>query len=110
MGWKDLPYWVKGGIILASLNMIYSLANMVAINLLNIPLHLLSFNKLLTNISFFPSFEIFRVRVIYPFVIYLGNQTALYRFLLINTIFWLIVGFLFGWIYGKIRKRKEQSN
>ena len=97
MGWKDWPYWLKGGIIVSVFALIFRLAGSMFLlfDSSNI------FERILSYISFFLG---------YPFGIPLANilntGITIIDFILF-LIFYSLIGALIGWIYGKIKSRKS---
>lgn len=115
MGWKDLSYWLRGGIILA-------LIHILALVLLVYPLYL-------KNQSIPAQYEPWPATIImvipdYPAFIMAGiffniigkifDQITdyppafeLFIIFLFGTLQWFIIGAILGWIYGKIKERKN---
>ena len=85
MGWKDLSYWVRGGIIIAGITTLISLLLGTVISGLLFPLA----DYFLDQFSLFGSPTLFATLIAY----------------FINGFFY---GALMGWIYGKIKPKNGQ--
>lgn len=100
MGWKELPSWVKGGII-------------------GVILFLLSLSLFLVYDSFFGTISIIRLSTAFIFVsaypvqiifnLLLGEDNLIEKQLIGCSAFlvWLLLGTLIGWIVGKVKKKKK---
>ncbi|MEK6871967.1 MAG: hypothetical protein AABX16_03630 [Nanoarchaeota archaeon] len=107
MGWSELPTWVKGGVILSGIYLVFFLTIQIILNqiIIDSPLGFLFYLLLIYYpvgfiLSFFPR-EIFvehSYDVLSEFTI-LGWIIGLIGVLLIT----FIIGALIGWIYGKIK-------
>ena len=104
MGWKEWPYWIKGGILLSALSIIFAF--------LLIPFG----NYYPTDIGS-PYWGIILLRPSYVIIDFLQNtglriyaiNDSLYSFfkaLVISLILYFLFGSLIGWIYGKIKAKK----
>lgn len=89
MNWKNLPYWLKGGIIGLTIGLLYGLFSIILI--------------VLVILGYLPAS---------PFN--LGTQSPKFLFLiipfigtLIQTSILFVIGSLIGYIYGKVKLRKE---
>ena len=111
MGWKKLSYWLRGGIIGGVLAILFSLSSYI------LP------DNLLYNSNF--------LGVIISFMIFIPMVTALFISNLFGCffenggvcyylnltlgfvsmfVFYFIIGAIIGWLYGKIRNRKNKIN
>jgi len=105
MGWKDWPYWLKGGIILGS---VFSLLSLF---LWAIPYNFI--NALLGN-----KLELFfGIPALLSMITGLGHIDigsgkmdiiAGITFSLLSFIIYFIPGSLIGWIYGKIKSKSQK--
>jgi len=91
MGWKELPAWIKGGIILGVLDIILVLYVIISS-------HPLDAQLLALGIVQFPSLFLFS---------WLGqNYTQnIYIISLGGILTWFLIGAIIGWIVGKIRNK-----
>ena len=117
--WKNWPYWLKGGVTFSIISLVLSLmitkymplniilsgTNFVwilipSIIISNIPiftLFLLGFNEKTVNLlNAFPDAWYFATPNLYA--------------LIFISIFYFIVGSIVGWVYGKIKSRKQINN
>ncbi len=99
MSWKNWSYTKKGGVIGLGL---YIIVNVIT----------LSLSLFLAKVQFV--FLIFIFTAYFPMAFLfielfgpLSNFSGIIIFLLINSIFWFVVGSLTGWIYGKIKSRNK---
>jgi hypothetical protein len=104
MGWKNWPSWLKGGVILASINLIILLIILVLSKII--------FGPAQSNGSpawFAPIIFLFLVIISIPAEL-LGNY---FRSdmgfpnslgLIVSIIFYFIVGAIIGWLIGKFKK------
>ncbi|MBI2558573.1 hypothetical protein HYW20_04575 [Candidatus Woesearchaeota archaeon] len=92
MGWKDWPYWLKGGVIVLGIYLIATLS-------------LLPFGETGGN----PRFPLWLVPSLFPLFILieiLGDvQINPY---IISPIFYFLIGSLIGWIVGKFKSKNVQ--
>ena len=88
MGWKDLPYWLKGGIIAVSINLLVAIFTSSSRSEMNGIVYAWSLAPLYY-------FKFFRSQ--YPNLISLTG-----------AIMYFLIGALIGWIYGKIKNRKDK--
>lgn len=99
MGWKEWSYWLKGGLILSIIALVFRLTGgMFELFPSSNPLE-----KFLGSASFFFG---------YPFGIPLANLFNTGIVIIDITIFlgiYFIIGAFIGWIYGKIKNRKLNS-
>src|SRR3989338_3075916 len=87
MGWKDLPYWLKGGIILIAIRIIAPILSLI----LGIYIPAEVFPRVFligTFLNIFAKFLTYNLPILD---------------LLVNFVEAFIVGIILGWIYGKIR-------
>ena len=115
MGWKDLPSWLKGGVIFSSIVLIFYLIALVGENITNgfggldfiiVPVFLLLvllsaplifiFSKLGLFNLFFNSGEMF------------GSSPKLLGGIAL-LIFYFLIGALIGWIVGKIKSKNSKT-
>ncbi|MBI2631989.1 hypothetical protein HYW75_03225 [Candidatus Pacearchaeota archaeon] len=93
MGWKNWPYWLKGGVI--GIIFIYLILLLGIFNILN--------ENSFLYILLLPALVVF---FYFPYTFNLGG----YEWQFITySIYGLIIGALIGWIYGKIKKKKETN-
>ena len=93
MGWKDLNYWLKGGILSAIIFVI---------------VFLLAFYLDATygghpGLLIFPLIPLIILSSLFNLDISLTNSFIIVILLLL--FFWFIVGAIIGWMYGKIKNR-----
>jgi len=103
MGWKEWPYWLKGGIMgLIVYLIIFGLFFIVSLNCRKGFCGYISIN---TVLYFFVSiiFLILNIDII-P---YLSNPLAI-LFILVNLTAVFVIGSLIGFIIGKIKSRGEE--
>src|SRR3989344_1138600 len=115
MGWKDWPYWLKGGIVLTILYVLFS--GIIYFYANNCGTDFCEFIIILIYLPFYiPFVFIMRVLVLFPFPF--ERYTTLFTFVnkyfnpfsessqlslfIINLVLIFILGSLFGLIYGKI--------
>ena len=80
MGWKNWPYWLRGGI---SLDLLIIISMIIFPKLSEIPI--------ISILLYFPLF--------YGFII--GGLIILFC--------WFIIGAIIGWIYGKIKRESNNE-
>lgn len=105
MGWKNLPYWLKGGVIFLVISiflhlfikLLYVLTPIVGISFL-------IWYPLSWILYFLPSLIIFWNSIFEPdtFIPIVSGTNVIHVF-----IFYFIIGAIIGWIYGKIKSRKQ---
>jgi len=126
MGWKNWPYWLRGGII--SFIIVFALTILYTLNLVIIELivpggdidYISGIEDILTVISFFMiviiafivsipllPLSIFGVRSIPG--IDAGNILSNYLFFFFMSIIWFIIGAIIGLIVGKVKKKKQEN-
>ena len=96
MGWKNWPYWLRGGII------------GLIIEVLAYPVFFLC----LSNYDYICLIFLFPSSFIGPLVELtdsIGPQITMSTFLIINAIIVIILGIVIGWVIGKIKSRKKTS-
>lgn len=114
MGWKELPYWLKGVVIIFSLIAAY-------IIIVGLFLGIISKGKctpceamtgVLCEQYFIDCFDessmIFYAPITIPSPIsapFSGMNVGIYFPIMYSLLWWIIIGVLIGWIYGKIKKR-----
>jgi hypothetical protein len=92
MGWKNLSYWLKGGIILAGINF-----------LLIVLYYLISNGQ---GSYYDPSAFLYISSFLVTDFFYWGSNSPLEIFIF-SSIFYFIIGAIIGLIYGKIKNRKR---
>lgn len=105
MGWKTWPYWLKGGIILLAISVIY---NLIA--------YFLALSNLVGGVSNLGEFMILFQAIIVgiPLMLlgiidqiqYLNNSTGVIIFV-VSIIISFLIGAFIGWIVGKIKSRNQ---
>ncbi len=90
MGWKDWPYWIKGGVILIILWIIFNIASSIYVLFFCWDSSLYCNPNVLRLMSF----------------TYFSNRQ---NNIVVDIIFILFIGVLLGWIYGKIKQSKKDS-
>lgn len=106
MGWKDWPYWLKGGIIglivFLVISLFFILYEFIGIGVFIDFFFILSiFFSIITSLPFY----------IYDFILQIlsiniyWNSFSLFISGVINYFF---TGAIIGWIYGKIKERKNK--
>ena len=103
MRWKDWPYWLKGGIILLVIYVIFT-----------VPL-LLSYNQQTSKFNDNPISSILLIVNIMGGILLLLSGTisvfgdvtlkSIISLIVINSILYTLIGALIGWIYGKIKNK-----
>ena len=110
MGWKDLSYWLKGGLLVSLTYCILSI---------------LLFSKIMSSMTW--TFYYFLSNPIYWIYSYLlkindplwqiikfnpeSPMSLYFYYLIVGIIFYFISGAIIGWIYGKIKdKSSKQTN
>ena len=97
MGWKDLPYWIKGGVIFFVFRIVIGaiiilssprgdFGRALMLGFLDLPITLIIANSPL-NINIGS---------------YLMNNVLL---TILGLIFWFVIGAIIGWIVGKIKNK-----
>ncbi len=105
MGWRDWSYWVKGGLIFDVL--------VILVGLILLPFKF--------EWCIFTCTKVFYSLYLYFPVAYMiksifgdnfGFNSNLGNLLLVTTlsiVFYFVIGAIIGWIYGKIKQRREQK-
>jgi len=110
MGWRDWPYWLKGGVI--GLIILIPGALFIFTSIGGLILLLLFPILLLLNPIGDYIYQTYRVADVSPtgFVMYsLPNKFMLIKYIIYFLgviIYVFLLGALIGWIYGKIKNRK----
>jgi len=91
---KKLPHWLKGGVTLGSIFLI------IPILLTIVSFVIKDSWKVLIRASLFPTLQFFSSKLDGPPV-----ASFLVITLVINTVFWFLIGCLMGWIIGKIKMK-----
>ncbi len=100
MFYKNWPYWLKGGVLLAILCLLLSL-------LLLIPSKIIDSSSLIENIIFLPQIFGFYIAVIAGMVSFAEKAQFPYIFITtVNIIFYFIIGAIIGLIFEKIKNKK----
>ena len=102
MGWKNWPYWLKGGIL-------FSLINALLSTLIYLILLILKNN--FDTIRFAAEYSFFLVislLFINPAWYFSGPRSYfdIIFGLVVGAALYFIIGAIIGWIYGKIKSRK----
>jgi len=101
MGWKDLPYWLKGGII----GLVFALT----LSLVFLSIHEF---RLFGGVDGLFNFIIWIILVLVPgllinifFNFSLGEKalSTTFQIFVFSSIFYFILGSIIGWIVGKIK-------
>lgn len=95
--WKNWPYWAKGGVTLVITMAIVSLPGIFFM-----PLRIIFLPGVLINILFD---ELFIGGTLYNPTLPEGISIALS--IIFSVAIYFIIGTLFGWLYGKIKNRKQ---
>jgi TRAP-type C4-dicarboxylate transport system permease small subunit len=115
IGWKNWPYWLKGGIILSGISLIASLGIMLIIFASEQGLEYIG-SFIATPIFFFALFFSFFTAT-YWFGTAMGVANSgtgwpsgwilVVLFLsFFSVVVYFIIGAIIGWVYGKIKNRK----
>ncbi len=98
MTWKNIPTWLKGGIILSAINVFLILLYFV-----------IKFVTFVTTGYNLPGDHPIALIYLPSFLItdglYWGRNTPMEIFIF-SSIFYFIIGIIIGWIYGKIQSNK----
>jgi len=95
MDWKDWPYWLKGGVIAAGINLLLLLLYYI------FPTPVFSFKKSYNQITSILGLPAFVVIGILPFSIF-----SIFWIIVVSTILFFIIGAIIGLIVGKVKSRK----
>ncbi len=97
MGWKNWSYWVRGGVIVLSIQILLILISFIG--------HIMGLFSFFIVISIFAG-----IGSIILNSLGLGVNSSVTLNIVVNLLVTLIVVFIFGaiigWIYGKIKNRK----
>lgn len=101
MGWKDLGYWLRGGMISLVLGIILIL--------------LANFTTISSGVGFYPNFtkaQGFLIITALPAILFaefIGISFSSFDISvkLYLLIYYFLIGAIIGWIYGKIRGNKS---
>ena len=96
MGWKNWPYWLKGGIIAT---LIYIIVSVYTLPQLNLPTPLGI--KQLLGLILFPSYLVYFIIGAFIRV----TSTTIILIDIISIPLYFIIGAIIGLIYGKIKKK-----
>ena len=100
MGWKDWPYWLRGGLIGVLVLGIFALV-------------LIPFGRTSGFFKFpywiFPFFIVLVPTMLFSENLYKIIFYPNYLFFIIPTLIYFICGAIIGWIYGKIKGRGNAS-
>jgi hypothetical protein len=96
MNWKDLPYWLRGGILLSSLSILGG-----------VPVLLFfahNFEEFL--VIFTPTYFLFVFKFMRPEPPTTGELVFVYSTAVITSaLLWFLVGVLLGWVWRKLKPR-----
>ena len=105
MGWKERPYWFKGGIVGISCGFIIVVLTIIMCPYISYDIHGLGSSSRICDFLWIPSFIIFILVSSLLNLIGLGENYILnlvVYFIFLGLLFFL-TGMLIGWIVGKIR-------
>lgn len=102
MGWKNRPYWLRGGIYLAIVFTIY----LIIERILYYSLELVWKDPYCAG-GVICTILYFSVGILHLFPVNLRSHVIT---IIIGYIFFLVVGAIIGLIVGKIKSRKENKN
>lgn len=111
VGWKNLPYWLRGGIVGSSLNILLFVLILVIAKIFGDYALILAFTIVpFVSPFFFGVSPLFFLDLSLPYN--LNIPFFVYQFLniLIPLIVYFVIGAIIGWIYGKIKVRNQNKN
>ena len=98
MGWKKLPYWLKGGIVAVIFLVLFNILLFLILDsndcLNDMSTATCPVTSNLSNIISFPSYFI---------------SSELFSAILIELVFYFVLGAFIGWIYGKMRAKRVKN-
>jgi hypothetical protein len=92
MGWKDLSYWLRGGIIGSCIYLVLLLLSYVIVISTGNAWVGIGISKIISSITL----PIDYIITLFPFYL---------PFYITSLVGYFLYGAIFGWIYGKIRSR-----
>ena len=114
MGWKNWPYWVRGGITGIIVSIIYPLLIFFIAVMLNAMQNKFLLDQPIAIIFIIPMFFLFFALFAFGISSASGSLqlfTLLYSIglILLHFITYFVIGAIIGLVYGKIKKRKEEN-
>jgi hypothetical protein len=99
MAWKNLPYWLKGGICAVAIGIILAIITFTVLNL---------YPKDVMGLPIGPGGELFFALAVILTLPQIFMEYNLILNLVVSFIFYFLIGALIGWIVGKLRSKKKK--